>query len=58
MEARAGCFVCGNCKRELPDRCLAGVVQVDDDFRNAELWCHKCADKDAILDDNNIYHKK
>lgn len=58
MEAKAGYFICGNCKKEFPDEFISGVVQVDDDFRNAELWCQDCAEKDATVDNNNIYHKK
>lgn len=37
-------FVCPKCGRVCHDEEAGGVVQVDDDYTHAELWCSDCDD--------------
>ena len=51
-------FVCQCCGSVMSDEHCFGVVQIDCDYRNAELWCFQCVDKYAFCDLDGIWRKK
>ena len=51
-------FLCEKCNLLQPDDQCFGVVQIDDNHENAELWCFNCAEKHAFIDDFGIWRKK